>query len=176
MAGSAKARRPKVYWAEIDGLNEWIVAAPNRADALAAFGVRQDLFAQGAAGEVSEPDKIAAARKQPGVPLRRPKGVNGEFTAPTSAADWSAAAPKSSPRSKKKADRKVLDQAEARLEKIEKDHRQTMVDIEQDGARLDEREDHETRRYETARSEAEAQRDAAAKAFKAAGGRRSTKT
>jgi hypothetical protein len=171
MAGSTKGRKPKVYWAEIDGLNDWIVAAPNRADALAAFGVRQDLFAQGAAGEAAEPDKIAAARKQPGVPLRRAKETNAEFAAPTSAADWSAAAPKGSVRSKKKADRTALDQAEARLEEIEKNHLQAMADIEQDRTRLHEREDRETRRYEAARSEAEAQRDDAAKVFKAAGGR-----
>ena len=170
MVKTAKGRKLKVYWAEIDGLNEWIVAAPNRDEALAAFGVRQDLFAQGAAGEVTDPDKIASAREQPGVPLRRPKESKAEFAAPTGAADWSAATPRGSTRPKKKANRKALDQAEARLDEVENDHLQAMADIEQDRARLDEREDREARRYETARSEAEVQRDAAAKAFNEAGG------
>lgn len=171
MARIAKGRKPKVYWAEIDGLNEWIVAAPNRTEALAAFGVNQDLFAQDAAGEVTEPDKIAAAREHPGVPLRRPKGSNAKFSPPTGVSDWSAAAPKGSRRTRGKADRKALDQAEARLKQVEDDHRQAMADIEQDRVRLDERADREARRYEAARSQAEAERDEAAKAFGKAGGR-----
>ncbi len=37
----------RTYTAEIDGLNQWIVAAPNQKAALEAFGVHQNLFARG---------------------------------------------------------------------------------------------------------------------------------
>jgi hypothetical protein len=166
------ARQPKVYWAEIDGLNEWIVAAPNRAEALAAFGVRQNLFAEGAAGEESGPDKVEAARAQPGVPLRRPKGSKAAFSAPTGASDWSAAAPKGSkPKPRAKADREALGRAEARLKAVEDEHRQALTEIEEDRARLDERAAREAQRHDAAKAQAEAERDKAAEAFRQAGGR-----
>ena len=137
----AKGRKAKVYWAEIDGLNEWIVAAPNRPEALQAFGVNQDLFGQGAAGEEADPDKTEAARACPGVPLRRPKGSQAAFAPVGGTSDWSAAIPQGSrPNGKRKPDRKALDRAEAR-------------------------------RYEAARTEAGAAREEAAKAFESAGGR-----
>ncbi|HEY4031161.1 MAG TPA: hypothetical protein VGM25_12505 [Caulobacteraceae bacterium] len=94
-------RQLKAYWAEIDGLHDWVVAAPNRAAALEAFGVRQNLFAQGEAGEASDPAAIEAARAQPLTPLRRPKGSSEPFAAATGAADWSAAIPKGAPKPKK---------------------------------------------------------------------------
>ena len=155
------ARKPKVYWAEIDGLNDWLVAAPNRSEALAALGVHQDLFAQGAAGEETEPAKVAAARARPGTVLRRPKGSTAAFAAPTASADWSAAAPRGPKRFPKTPDRKALRAAEARLQQIEDQHRQALADLEQDRARLDQRAAGEARRYEAARSEAETALDKA---------------
>jgi len=164
MAKPAKPRAPKVYWAEIDGLNEWIVAAPNRPDALAAFDLRQDLFAQGLAGEEKDPAKIEAARASPGTPLRRPQGSKAPFAPADAAADWSAALPKGSKaraNAKPKPDRKALAQAEARLKQIEAAHRQALAEIAADRARLDERETRETDRYEAERAEAEKRRDEA---------------
>jgi len=168
MARSAKPRAPKVYWAEIDGLNEWIVAAPNRSDALAAFDLRQDLFAQGLAGEEKDPAKIEAARASPGTPLRRPQGSKAPFAPAGAAADWSAALPKGSKaRAKpKKPDRRALDDAEARLKRIEDAHRQALADIAADRARLDEREARETERYEAERAEAEKRREEAEKGLR----------
>ena len=168
---AAKPRQPKVYWAEIDGLNEWIVAAPNRTAALEAFGVRQDLFAQGAAGEETEADKIEAARAEPGVPLRRPKGSKAPFARPDGTLDWSAARPKgSTTKPKKKPDRKALEAAEARLEQVQDEHRLAMAQIAEDRARLDEREEREIRRYEADRAKAETRRDEARDAYRKAGG------
>jgi hypothetical protein len=87
------APRLKTYAAEIDGLNEWIVAAPNQTAALEAFGVNQNLFAQGAARVETAADRVKAAQSHPGVPLRRRKGSAGPFApvASNAASDWSAA-------------------------------------------------------------------------------------
>ncbi|MBX7247881.1 MAG: hypothetical protein K1X35_02400 [Caulobacteraceae bacterium] len=75
------ARSLRVYRADVDGVHEWIVAAPNQRAALDAFGVHQDLFAQGRATVEDDPARIEAARAVPGVPLRRPKGSSGPFLA-----------------------------------------------------------------------------------------------
>src|SRR5690349_10083903 len=84
----------KVYEAEIDGLHEWVVAAPNQRAALDAFGVHQDLFAQGLA-RISDDPEAQKAVDQPGVPLRRAKGSKGAFKPVAEAAAndvWAAAA------------------------------------------------------------------------------------
>ena len=60
--------RLKTYEAEIDGLHQWIVAAPNQRAALDAFGVHQDLFAQGLARPTSETGAVEAANASPGSP------------------------------------------------------------------------------------------------------------
>jgi len=67
----------KVYGTHI-GLKDWVVAASNRKEALAAWDVKADLFASGAAWEVHDPEAIAAALRQPGKAVainpKRPKG------------------------------------------------------------------------------------------------------
>jgi hypothetical protein len=73
------ARAPKVYAADLDGVHEWIVAAPNQRAALDALGVHQNLFAQGRASVEHDPAKVEAARDQPGIPLRRTKGSKTAF-------------------------------------------------------------------------------------------------
>lgn len=71
--------RLKTYEAEIDGLHEWIVAAPNQRAALDAFGVHQDLFAQGLARVSKDEAATKQAEDHPGQPLRRPKGSSDAF-------------------------------------------------------------------------------------------------
>jgi len=84
-------RGVRVYSAEIDGVNEWIVAAPNQKAALEALGVHQDLFAQGRARIEKDEEKAAQAAARPGVPLRRPKGSRGPFAADGGGDAWAAA-------------------------------------------------------------------------------------
>jgi hypothetical protein len=181
-----KGRPLKVYWAEIDGLHDWVVAAPNRDEALKAFGVRQDLFAQGEAGDASDPDAAKAARAAPLTPLRRPKGSSEPFAPATGAADWSAALaearPKAAPgRSKTKAaaeapppkpkpDRRPLDRAEAELAAIESRHRDALERLVEDRARLDQREAREKADYEAAVAAAKRDLGEARKAWREAGG------
>ncbi len=60
--------RLKVFgWS--DGLRTYVVAATSRPKALQAWGVRQDLFKEGVAREVDDPDLVKAALAQPGVVL-----------------------------------------------------------------------------------------------------------
>lgn len=182
----SKGRALKAYWAEIDGLHDWVVAAHNRPEALEAFGVRQDLFAQGQAGDASDPDAAEAAREQPLTPLRRPKGSRQPFAPATGAADWSAAISKTALKdalagtaakavkakpaapTKPEPDRRALDQAEASLAKVEARHRDALQRLAEDRARLDERQAREDADYAAEAAEA---RKAVAKAEKAFRGR-----
>ena len=68
-----------------DGLTDYIVATSSRAKALAAWGVRQDLFKEGQARETDDPALVKAATAQPGEVLRRPAGSRaalGKLKAP----------------------------------------------------------------------------------------------
>ncbi|HEY3696319.1 hypothetical protein [Phenylobacterium sp.] len=67
------AGRLKVFVTS-DGLTDFVVAASSRPKALAAWGVRQDLFREGLAHETDDPKLAAEARARPGEVLRRPAG------------------------------------------------------------------------------------------------------
>jgi hypothetical protein len=72
------APRLKVF-ATSDGLTDYVVAVSSKAKALAAWGVRQDLFKEGAAREVDDAALVKAALAQPGEVLRKPAGTRGEL-------------------------------------------------------------------------------------------------
>jgi hypothetical protein len=72
--------RLKVFQATL-GFHDSVVAVSSRPKALEAWGVRQDLFAEGLAREADDPQAIKAARAQPGTPLLRPIGAGGGFKA-----------------------------------------------------------------------------------------------
>ena len=69
------ARKLKVFCYS-DGFHSWTVAAPSRAKALEAFGVKRDLFKDGSAREIDVgPDK-AAALAAPGELIERGLAVD----------------------------------------------------------------------------------------------------
>ena len=72
------APRLKVFVTS-DGLNDYVVATSSRAKALAAWGVRQDVFKEGQAREVDDPALKKAALAQPGEVLRRSAGAKGKL-------------------------------------------------------------------------------------------------
>jgi hypothetical protein len=72
--------KPKVYQTRI-GFYDAVVAAPNQKAALAAWDVRENLFAQGAAHVADDPQAVEAATAEPGVVLRRPAGSSEPFSA-----------------------------------------------------------------------------------------------
>jgi hypothetical protein len=67
------AARLKVFVTS-DGLTDYVVAVSSKAKALAAWGVRQDVFKEGAAYETDDKALVKAALAQPGEVLRRPAG------------------------------------------------------------------------------------------------------
>src|SRR5579872_4228488 len=57
-----------------DGLTDYYVATSSKPKALAAWGVKQDLFKDGRAEETDDPALTAAALEKPGEVLQRPAG------------------------------------------------------------------------------------------------------
>lgn len=135
-----RARPLKVYGATF-GFHDAVVAAPNQAEALAAWGVRQNLFAEGQAKVVTDADAIAAARAHPGQPLRRVAGTDSPYevdpaglpTAPTSTrkAKTTKAAAKTPPPAKPREppDRAPLDRAEAKVRELDAAWAQAQDDL-----------------------------------------------
>src|SRR5437868_3103389 len=70
------AARLKVFVTS-DGLTDYVVATTSKAKALAAWGLRQDVFKQGQAHETDDPALVKAATARPGEVLRRPAGTRG---------------------------------------------------------------------------------------------------
>ncbi|HTI68153.1 MAG TPA: hypothetical protein VL460_11470 [Caulobacteraceae bacterium] len=70
--------RLKVYATRI-GFHDAVVAAPNQKAALAAWDVRENLFAQGAASVATDPQAVKAANAAPGEVLRRAAGSKAPF-------------------------------------------------------------------------------------------------
>jgi hypothetical protein len=162
----------KTYTAEIDGLHDWIVAAPNQQAALDAFGVNQNLFAQGEAGVTSDPSLAKAAAEKPGVPLRRMKDGKGAWEPAGGGADWSAAldasiakTPKQKPPS-----RRALDEAEAALKGFEAERRGEIANLEVQVAALTKRLDQARAAFGQRRGELQAVVDKAAADYEARGG------
>ena len=73
------ARRLKVYAARLDGLHDYVVAAPNQGEALKAWDVRQNLFQEGLASVSDEASAIKAATAKPGTVFRRRVGTKGAW-------------------------------------------------------------------------------------------------
>src|SRR3954469_21974717 len=126
--------RLKTYQAEIDGLHEWVVAAPNQRAALDAFGVHQDLCAQGLARVTQDTAAIKAAEASPLSPLRRAKGSTGPFKPVESGGldMWKRAATagaKSTSAKAKPRSRAKLDRAESVLAEFEDRARAEIADI-----------------------------------------------
>ena len=72
------ARKLKTYQTSL-GFFDMAIAAPSMKAALQAWGSKSNLFHQGFASEVDDPDVIAATLSKPGVILRRPVGSDGPF-------------------------------------------------------------------------------------------------
>lgn len=181
MAKTPAPRRLKVYQAQF-GFHDSVVAAPNQAAALAAWGTRQNLFAEGRAKVSDDPDATAAALAHPEVPLRRAVGSKEPFSLEPGLPQVPASARRGKPALKVVAkvapaartapppDRSALDAAQKALTAI-------------NARRLDEEKDFERRRealeaealaarqaWAKARKAAEAALEAARRAYRAAGG------
>lgn len=137
------ARRLKVFQARL-GFYDSVVAAPSQAAALRAWGVRQDLFAEGQARITDDPRAVDAARAHPETPLRRAAGSDGAFelepttlpSVPDSPARKKRGGPKPVVR-RPPPDRSKLDAAEASLQRLDQQRKQEEVRLRARQADLD---------------------------------------
>jgi len=175
----ARARKLKVFQAQF-GFYDSVVAASSQAAALRAWGVHQNLFADGRA-KLTEDDKaIEAALAHPETPLRRAVGSADPFALePTSlpkvpdVPKRPAAKPaaKAKPPPKPPADRSALDAAEAKLRKLDEARKREEADFRRRQAELEADRDAAQARYVEGRKAATAAVVAARGAFRKAGGR-----
>lgn len=116
------AARLKVFVTS-DGITDYVVAASSRAKALAAWGVRQDLFKEGRASETDDETLVGVALKQPGAVLRRQSGTRGDLAKlkPVKA---------SKPAGPTKAQRRKVAELEARLQSLEAEHERAQAKLD----------------------------------------------
>jgi len=125
------AARLKVFVTS-DGLTDYVVAVSSRAKALAAWGVRQDVFKEGAARETDDRALVKAALAQPGQVLRRPAGTRGELAKlkPVKPAE---------PKGPSKAQLKKVADLEAKLARLDADHERAVAGLDKERTELDRR-------------------------------------
>ena len=127
-----------------DGLTEYAVATSSRPKALAAWGVHQDLFKQGAARETDDAALVEAASARPGEVVERALKARGAVKA-----FKSPPAPKKKEPSK--AARKQVAELEAKLAAAQEAHRARLDEIEDARADLDARQAREDGTYRSER-------------------------
>jgi hypothetical protein len=166
-----RKQRLKVYRTQL-GFFETVVAAPSQAAALRAWGVHQDLFADGAAAVTTDAAATKAALAEPGQPLRRAVGeADATFTrdpegVPAAPESRSGAHRKRTP----KPDRTALAKAEARLKQLRADRADAVRDFDARQAALDDERRTAQAAFERAKDDAQSALEAARRAYRKAGG------
>lgn len=122
------AARLKVFVTS-DGLTDYVVAVSSRAKALAAWGVRQDVFKEGAARETDDPALVKAALAKPGEVLRKPAGTRGQVAKLKPAR-------RPEPKGPTKAQLKKVADLQARLAELDAAHEQAVAAIAKEEAAL----------------------------------------
>jgi hypothetical protein len=118
-----------------DGLTDYVVATSSRPKALAAWGVRQDLFKEGQARETDDAALVAEATARPGEVLRRPAGTRGELARLKPA----RAPAKAKPKAPSKAALKKVADLEQRLAALDAEHDAAKAGLERERADLERR-------------------------------------
>jgi len=130
------ARKLKVF-RTVAGFHDAYVAAPSRKAALEAWGTTADLFARGAAEQVTDEALMAEPLKRPGEVIMKSRGGladNLKALGPRKKkAKASADEPEAKPRKRSKPpSRDRLDKAEAALEEATKRHAAELKKLEAD--------------------------------------------
>ena len=132
-----------------DGLTDYVVAATSKAKALAAWGVRQDVFEEGLARETDDPALVKAASAKPGEVLRRPSGSRETLARMKSVKPAKPAGPS-------KAQLRKVGELEAKLAALETAHDAAAATLERRRAELDREEEALHARHEARRAKLEA--------------------
>ena len=136
-----------------DGLTDYVVAATSKAKALAAWGVRQDVFKEGQGRETDDPELVKAASAKPGEVLRRPSGTR-ETLARLKPVKAKAAGPS-------KAQLRKVAELEEKLAALDREHEAAAQALEARRAALDREEETLHARHEQQRADLEAKLQAA---------------
>lgn len=141
----ASSRKLKVFQTRI-GFYDVVVATAGKAAALRAWGIRQDLFAQGLASPVTDQAVIDAATAHPDTVLKRAIGSTGAYTTdpspPRIKRTTRDAAPAddeepTAPPEPKPADRTKLTAAEEALADLDAEHEKDMDRVQRELAAID---------------------------------------
>jgi hypothetical protein len=174
MTKTPRRQRLKVFQAQL-GFFDTVVAAPSQAAALRAWGVHQNLFAENRAQVTTDAAAAKAALGRPGEPLRRPVGSHDAFElAPAGLPTPPEASPpdrKPGRRRPRPPDRERLDRAEARLARLTRDREREEAGFASRQAELDKAREASSRAFERDRRSAQAEVEAASRAYRKAGGR-----
>ena len=177
----AKTPRLKVFEAAF-GFHDSVVAAPSQAAALRAWGMRQNLFAEGQARVATDEEAIKAALSHPEIPLQRAVGSKDAFTlaptglptlpgAPRRPKGEGAGKPRSRPPpARPAADRRALDAAEQALHALDADREREEADLRRRQEDLDAEIADSQEAYALSRKAASAALAKARQAYRAAGG------
>jgi hypothetical protein len=117
-----------------NGFTDYVVATSSRPKALAAWGVSQDLFKEGAARETDDPALIKAALAEPGRVMERAAGSRAALAKPA------AGAKARKPAGPSKADLKRVADLEAEVSKLQAAQSDRLAEIAEERAALDRRE------------------------------------
>ena len=177
----ARTRKLKVFESHL-GFYDTVVAAPSQAAALRAWGVHQNLFADGLARITDDPDAVEAALAHPETPLRRAAGSSDPFSlearlpkipdAPKKARSAPAGKPEPKSRpSKPPADRTALDAAEAALRDLEEERKREEAEFRRREEELRAEQLSAQRAYVEARKAANENVAEARQAYRRAGGK-----
>lgn len=178
------ARALKVYCTP-SGFSDALVAAPNQTAALKAWGITSNLFAEGLASVITDPELCALALAKPGEVIKRPRGDVAKLMAqpkPASGSKTTSSSPSEpvkvavkrkagqKPLERRPPDRSALDVAEAAVSATQARLEAQLLDLAKERKELHAREsslrrgaEAELRRLETAREQAQA-------AYREAGG------
>ena len=174
-------RKLKVFQAQF-GFHDSVVAAPSRVAALRAWGVHQNLFADGQARITDDAQAVAAARAHPETPLQRPLGSNDPFELDPGAlpavpdaprqpvATKAAARRKPKPRPKPPPDRSRLDAAETALRQLDDSRKREEAELKRRQQALDDELSLARTAYVDARRQAAQAIAEARQAYRKAGG------
>jgi len=139
-----------------DGLTDYVVAVSSKGKALAAWGVRQDVFKEGAAYQTDDPVLVEAATAKPGEVLRRPAGTLEQLSRLKSIKSPKPKPEKAAkPAGPTKAQLKKIATLEKQLAALDAEHDDAAAAMERARADLDRREEALHARHEARRAKLE---------------------
>ena len=172
-------RKLKVFQAQF-GFHDSVVAAPSQSAALRAWGIRQNLFAEGRAAITEDPQAVASARAHPETPLRRALGSRDPFELEPTALPTLPDRPKSTASkalpapqpvaTRRPPDRSALEAAEAALQSLDARRKREEVRLREKQADLDRETDARRATYIASRMDATAAVVKARQTYRKAGG------